>query len=144
MALALIDLDFFKQVNDAYGHRVGDEVLARLGRLIRATARNIDLAARFGGEEFAVVLYDSDLDGALAFAERFRANLRELVVPAPNGRTVRVTASVGVAVANDVFEAEALVEAADRALYRAKSDGRDRLVGVRLGEPLPSPEPQQS
>ena len=144
VALALIDLDFFKQVNDAYGHRVGDEVLARLGRLIRATARNIDLAARFGGEEFAVVLYDSDLDGALAFAERFRANLRELVVPAPNGRTVRVTASVGVAVANDVFEAEALVEAADRALYRAKSDGRDRLVGVRLGEPLPSPEPQQS
>jgi len=132
LALVMIDLDFFKQVNDAYGHRTGDEVLARVGRLLRATARNIDLPARFGGEEFAVLLYDSELAGALAFAERFRTHLRELAVPAPGGRTVQVTASVGVAVGSDLVDADALVEAADRALYQAKSEGRDRMVGVAL------------
>ena len=132
LALVMIDLDFFKQVNDAYGHRVGDEVLARVGRLLRATARNIDLPARYGGEEFAVLLYDSELQGALSFAERFRAHLRELAVPAPGGRAVQVTASVGVAVGSDLIDADALIEAADRALYQAKSEGRDRMVGVAL------------
>ncbi|HEV7590639.1 MAG TPA: diguanylate cyclase [Longimicrobium sp.] len=132
LALVMVDLDFFKQVNDAYGHRTGDEVLARVGRLLRATARNIDLPARWGGEEFAVLLYGSELPGALAFAERFRANLRELAIPAPGGRTVRVTASVGVAVGTDVVDAGALVEAADRALYQAKGEGRDRMIGVDL------------
>jgi diguanylate cyclase (GGDEF)-like protein len=135
LALVMIDLDFFKQVNDAHGHRTGDEVLARVGRLLRATARNIDLPARFGGEEFAVLLYDSQLPGALAFAERFRAHLRELAVPAPGGRTVQVTASVGVAVGTDLVDADALVEAADRALYQAKGEGRDRMVGVDLAQP---------
>jgi len=137
LALVMIDLDFFKQVNDAYGHRTGDEVLARVGRLLRATARNIDLPARWGGEEFAVLLYDSELAGALAFAERFRTHLRELAVPAPGGRTVRVTASVGVSVGTDLIDADALVEAADRALYQAKGEGRDRLVGVDLSVLLP-------
>jgi len=132
MALVMIDLDFFKQVNDAYGHRVGDEVLARVGRLLRGTARNIDLPARFGGEEFAVLLYDSDLEGARSFAERFRGRLRELAVPAAGGRTVRVTASLGVAVGTELIDPDALVDAADRAMYRAKAEGRDRLVSVVL------------
>lgn len=132
LALVMIDLDFFKQVNDAYGHRVGDEVLARVGRLLRATARNIDLPARYGGEEFAVLLYDSDLQGALSFAERFRTHLRELAIPSMTGRIVQVTASVGVAVGTDLIDADALIEAADRALYQAKSEGRDRMVGVSL------------
>jgi diguanylate cyclase (GGDEF)-like protein len=140
MALVMIDLDFFKQVNDAYGHATGDEVLARVGRLLAATARNIDLTARWGGEEFAVLLYDSELPGALAFAERFRAHLRELTVPAPGGRTVRVTASVGLAVGTDLVDAEALVAAADRVLYQAKGEGRDRLVGVDLAAPRPPAE----
>jgi diguanylate cyclase (GGDEF)-like protein len=132
LALVMIDLDFFKQVNDAYGHRTGDEVLARVGRLLRSTARNIDLSARFGGEEFAVLLYDSGMDGALAFAERFRANLREMTVPAGGGRTVKVTASLGVAVGSELVDPDALIEAADQALYKAKNQGRDRLVGVQL------------
>jgi diguanylate cyclase (GGDEF)-like protein len=138
LALVMIDLDFFKQVNDAYGHRVGDEVLARVGRLLRSTARNIDLPARYGGEEFAVLLYDSELQGALSFAERFRTHLRELTVPAAAGRAVRVTASVGVAVGTDLIDADALIEAADRALYQAKGEGRDRMVGVSLA-PAPLP-----
>jgi diguanylate cyclase (GGDEF)-like protein len=140
LALVMIDLDYFKQVNDAYGHRVGDQVLNRVGRLLRSTARNIDLAARFGGEEFAVLLYDSDLDGALAFAERFRANLRALAMPAPGGRMVSVTASVGVAVGSDLVDAEDVVEAADKALYRAKTEGRDRLIGVNVAPSQPAAE----
>jgi two-component system cell cycle response regulator len=100
--------------------------------VIRENVREVDIPCRFGGEEFAVLLYDSDLSGALAFAERFRGHLRELAVAAPGGRTVRVTASVGVAVGSELIDADALVEAADQALYRAKGEGRDRLVGVQL------------
>ncbi|HEX8904542.1 MAG TPA: GGDEF domain-containing protein, partial [Longimicrobiaceae bacterium] len=143
LALVMIDLDFFKQVNDAYGHRTGDEVLARVGRLLRSTARNIDLPARFGGEEFAVLLYDSNLAGAMTFAERFRTNLREMTVPASGGRTVRVTASLGVAVGSELVDPDALIDAADQALYRAKHTGRDRLEGVQLaaGATLHAPTP---
>jgi diguanylate cyclase (GGDEF)-like protein len=84
------------------------------------------------------------LQGALSFAERFRAHLRELAVPAAGGRTVRVTASVGVAVGTDLIDADALIEAADRALYRAKSEGRDRMVGVSLSAAAALPiEPER-
>ena len=132
LALVMIDLDHFKRVNDTHGHPTGDEVLSRVGRLLRASARNLDLPARYGGEEFAVLLYDTDLPGALSFAERFRANLRQLKVSAPTGATVQVSASVGVAVGSDLVDPDALVDAADRALYRAKSEGRDRLVSVTV------------
>ena len=140
LALVMIDLDFFKQINDAYGHRTGDQVLARVGRLLRHSARNVDLPARFGGEEFAVLLYGSRLDGALSFAERFRANLREMRVSTPRG-DVQVTASLGVAVGTDLVSPQELVDAADQALYRAKTEGRDRLVAVELtGAPASAPE----
>jgi diguanylate cyclase (GGDEF)-like protein len=132
LALVLIDLDHFKRVNDTHGHRVGDMVLERVGRLLRATTRNLDLPARFGGEEFAVLLYDTDLPGALSFAERFRGTLREMRCAVAHGQTVRVTASVGVAVGTDLVDPQALVELADQALYRAKNSGRDRLVSVTL------------
>jgi diguanylate cyclase (GGDEF)-like protein len=131
LALVLIDLDHFKRVNDTYGHRAGDQVLARVGRLIRSSSRNLDLAARFGGEEFAVLLLDTELDGALSFAERFRAALREMEAPVGLG-ALQITASMGVAVGSELADPEMLVEAADRALYRAKTDGRDRLVTVKL------------
>lgn len=135
LALVMVDLDHFKRINDTHGHRVGDQVLARVGRLLRSSARNLDLPARFGGEEFAVLLYDTPMDGALSFAERFRANLREMRVPVEGRTAVEVTASMGVAVGSDLVDPDALVEAADRALYRAKSEGRDRLVAVRVEGP---------
>lgn len=135
MALVLIDLDHFKRVNDTHGHRVGDMVLERVGRLLRSTTRNLDLPARFGGEEFAVLLYDTDLHGALSFAERFRGNLREMRFDVAHGATVRVTASVGVAVGASLVDPDMLVELADQALYRAKNSGRDRLVSVTLDSP---------
>jgi diguanylate cyclase (GGDEF)-like protein len=132
VALVMIDLDHFKRINDTHGHPVGDQVLARVGRLLRSSARNLDVPARFGGEEFAVLLYDTEMAGALSFCERFRANLLEMKVPVNGCGPVQVTASMGVAVGADLVDPDALVEAADRALYRAKSDGRDRLVSVAL------------
>ena len=135
LALVMVDLDHFKRINDTHGHRVGDQVLARVGRLLRSSARNLDLPARFGGEEFAVLLYDTEMDGALSFAERFRGNLREMRVPVEGRAAVEVTASLGVAVGSDLVDPEALIEAADRALYRAKSEGRDRLVSVTVEGP---------
>jgi diguanylate cyclase (GGDEF)-like protein len=135
LALVMVDLDHFKRINDTHGHRVGDQVLARVGRLLRSSARNLDLPARFGGEEFAVLLYDTEMDGALSFAERFRGNLREMRVPVEGRAAVEVTASLGVAVGSDLVDPEALIEAADRALYRAKSEGRDRLVSVMVEGP---------
>jgi diguanylate cyclase (GGDEF)-like protein len=135
LALVMIDLDHFKRINDTYGHRVGDQVLARVGRLLRSSARNLDLPARFGGEEFAVLLYDTEMAGALSFCERFRENLRGLQVPVAGCAAVQVTASMGVSVGSDLADPDALVEAADRALYRAKSDGRDRLVSVMVEGP---------
>jgi diguanylate cyclase (GGDEF)-like protein len=130
LALVMIDLDHFKRINDTHGHRVGDQVLARVGRLLRSSARNLDLPARFGGEEFAVLLYDTEMPGALRFCERFRANLAEMQVPVAGCPAVQVTASMGVAVGSDLVDPDALVEAADRAQYRAKSQGRDCLVSV--------------
>jgi diguanylate cyclase (GGDEF)-like protein len=139
LALVLIDLDHFKRVNDTHGHRAGDRVLGRVGRLIRTSSRNLDLAARFGGEEFAVLLVDTEMDGALCFADRLRGALRQMHVPVGSG-SVQVTASMGIAVGRELADPDALVEAADRALYRAKSEGRDRLVTVELDGLRNAPE----
>lgn len=135
LALVMIDLDHFKRINDTHGHRVGDQVLARVGRLLRSSARNLDLPARFGGEEFAVLLYDTEMPGALRFCERFRANLADMQVPVAGCPAVQVTASMGVAVGTDLVDPDALVEAADRAQYRAKSEGRNCLVSVVVEGP---------
>lgn len=133
VAVLLIDLDHFKSVNDTWGHSTGDRVLARVGRLLRLTARNADVTSRYGGEEFAVLLYETGLAGAVSFAERFRRGLRDLEMQVPGG-VERVTASVGVAVGTEVVDPDALLEAADRMLYRAKHGGRDRVVAVALPE----------
>jgi diguanylate cyclase (GGDEF)-like protein len=139
MALVVLDLDHFKQVNDTYGHRTGDEVLARLGTMLRTTSRNIDLPARMGGEEFAILLYDSGIEGAVGFAQRFRGHLQRLEVPVPGGR-LRITASIGVAAGSDLLDGDALLDAADRALYRAKREGRDRIVSSVVEARRPSME----
>lgn len=130
LALVMIDLDHFKQVNDTHGHPAGDAVLERMGRLLRAGTRNLDLPARFGGDEFAVLLYDTGLAGALTFAERFRAHLAEPRAASGGPAAVEVTASIGIAVGTDLVDPEALLQAADDALYRAKGAGRDRLVSA--------------
>ncbi|HEU0015643.1 MAG TPA: diguanylate cyclase [Longimicrobium sp.] len=128
LAVVMVDLDHFKRINDTHGHRVGDEVLQRVGRLLRSSARNLDLPARFGGDEFAVLLYDIGLDGAVGFVERFRGHLAEL-----KAGSAHVTASIGLAVGEHLVDPEALMEAADQAMYRAKAAGRNRVVSVVVG-----------
>jgi len=128
--LLMIDVDWFKQYNDAHGHPAGDEVLRRLAQVFRDTFRTLDLTARYGGEEFAVLLLETEVRGATVAAEKIRAAVAGTVFPfgadQPGGR---LTISVGVAAFPEHAQApDTLVEAADRALYAAKRQGRNRVA----------------
>ncbi|MQP64590.1 diguanylate cyclase [Niveispirillum sp. SYP-B3756] len=126
--LVVLDLDYFKQVNDTYGHATGDLVLMEAAERMATSLRPSDLAARVGGEEFAVLLPDSDIGTGVTVAERLRATLADLVVFAPDGRPVRITASIGVAAwQHDDRDERDLLERADQALYAAKHAGRDNI-----------------
>ncbi len=124
----LVDIDHFKRVNDKMGHAVGDAVLASVARTLSEQAREVDRVGRFGGEEFCVLLPHTQREGALLAAERFREAVRKHPVPWGN-ESVMVTISVGVAAASDPTETvEALLHRADQAMYRAKAQGRDRVI----------------
>ncbi len=126
LAVLMVDIDHFKEVNDQFGHAIGDSVLRVVAESIRRIIRPEDLFARYGGEEFVIVARAVDLRGAAIFAERVRKRIEHLPMP-PNGPH-RLTVSVGVAVATPEHPFEnpfALIEAADRALYVAKSQGRN-------------------
>jgi diguanylate cyclase (GGDEF)-like protein len=114
-------------VNDRFGHPTGDEVLRAVATTLRDAVRQVDTAARWGGEEFAVVLPSTDVDGAAQLAERLRAALAAHDVVGPDGQTLRVTASFGVASSLPGSTPERLVETADDALYRAKRAGKNRV-----------------
>lgn len=127
LALVLLDLDHFKQINDQHGHQVGDEVLRDVAKALRTAVRDTDLLARYGGEEFAVLLPRTHLAGALTVAERVWRALGALRV-GPGG-SIRVTASLGVSgyPSRSVTAADQLLRTADQALYRAKTEGRNRI-----------------
>ncbi|HCY62931.1 MAG TPA: hypothetical protein DHV59_08915 [Oxalobacteraceae bacterium] len=129
-AVLMFDLDYFKRINDNYGHAAGDAVLRQVAALVRDQLRKTDSAGRVGGEEFAILLPESDLAGALAFAERLRQSVEQTPLPF-DGREIRVTTSIGVA-AMDAADAcaEAALARADMALYRAKEDGRNRVCAA--------------
>jgi diguanylate cyclase (GGDEF)-like protein len=141
MSTILMDLDHFKQINDTFGHERGDEVLAAVGALMRTELRGSDFAGRSGGEEFVVMLPDTDRAGALRVAEHLRQAMHSLSLP---GVTREVTASFGVATyPDDALDGETLMRLADRALYSAKQHGRDRVeatssagLGLRRAQPL--------
>ena len=125
LAVVLADLDGFKDVNDQYGHAVGDAVLRAFADVLRETVRESDVAGRWGGEEFLLLLPGADEEGAAQLAERIRAGLARRDIPGAPG--LRVTASFGVAVYAGESNSEQLVVAADGALYQAKRAGRDRV-----------------
>jgi diguanylate cyclase (GGDEF)-like protein len=128
LALVLADLDDFKRVNDLYGHQVGDEVLRRFADLMRESVREFDLAVRHGGEEFAVLVPETDLDGGVRLAERLAEALREARFVSRGGETFTVTSSFGVAAFPAARSAEQLMLVADRALYTAKKEGKNRVI----------------
>jgi two-component system, cell cycle response regulator len=139
LALIVADLDDFKAVNDRHGHPTGDEVLREFALALQESVRDMDLAARWGGEEFVVVLPGTDLAGAAKLAERIRAALRRRVVVAPNGDRLSFTASFGVAAFGGDGHAGDLIAHADTALYRAKWAGKDRVATAERS-PNPSVE----
>ena len=134
LSVALFDLDHFKAVNDDFGHEAGDAVLLAFARVLQGAARSSDVVARWGGEEFLVLLPEADLEGARAFADRVRAAIaaeRPLAkVAAAEGRARTTTCSAGVSVLRAEDDGQSLIRRADEALYEAKRQGRDR-VGVR-------------
>lgn len=134
-SLVSIDLDGFKRVNDAHGHPTGDEVLRMVAAAMRETARTQDVAARMGGEEFCLLLPDTGVEGAVVLAERLRARVAGRPVPTPDGGTLTVTLSAGVAGWRSGWSEEDLLRAVDRALYAAKEGGRNRVV--RLSDSAP-------
>ena len=132
-AILFVDLDHFKRVNDTWGHRAGDEVLREVGQRLRTNVRQNDFVGRYGGEEFAIVLLDTDLVQGTAVAERLREEIGAMPCTWEDETTqkiipISVTTSIGVAVyPADGVTRIALIEAADRAMYQAKRTGRNRV-----------------
>jgi two-component system cell cycle response regulator len=130
LSVLIVDIDFFKAINDNYGHDAGDDVLREFALRVRKSIRGIDLACRYGGEEFVVVMPETDMAVATMVAERLRRRIAtEPFAVGQDGRTIEVTISIGIAaIAATKDSAAALLKRADQALYRAKRDGRNRVV----------------
>src|SRR6185436_12378138 len=130
VSFLILDIDFFKKINDTYGHDVGDDVLREFANRVSHNVRGIDLACRYGGEEFVVVMPDTDMTFAYMVAERLRQSVADIPfkIAVPPGQ-ITVTISIGVTASEGSADtAEALLRRADQALYRAKRDGRNRVV----------------
>ncbi len=128
MAVIMMDIDFFKRVNDTYGHKGGDLLLIALGQMLQKWVRTEDIVCRYGGEEFAVVMPGMDLSKACDRAEQIRVAFQSLCVEY-EGRSIRATLSLGVAVyPAHQFDGDEILVRADRALYRAKQNGRNQVV----------------
>ncbi|MBE7681797.1 MULTISPECIES: GGDEF domain-containing protein [Paenibacillus] len=133
LSLLVIDIDRFKKVNDTYGHSAGDAVLKQLGQLLIEHSRSADMVSRNGGEEFAILLLDCGNHQALAIAESIRQSVEKYLFALPDGTTIRLTISIGVAVFPDHCDEQDdadFFEQADRALYEAKNTGRNRVCAI--------------
>jgi two-component system, cell cycle response regulator len=130
LALLILDIDYFKSINDGHGHDAGDDVLREFSLRIRKSIRNIDLACRYGGEEFVIVMPETDIAVAAMVAERIRRRIATEPFAIQEGtRTLDVTISIGIAaLAGPADTAAGVLKRADTALYRAKRDGRNRVV----------------
>ena len=132
LALILIDIDFFKSINDTYGHLVGDEVIKEIANLLNKEARTIDLVARYGGEEFVALLPMTPPEGAKIFAERVRTKISQLQINISDSQKLpQITCSFGITVYKDEKEIKELIEKADKALYKSKNEGRN-CINIRI------------
>lgn len=128
LSVLLLDIDHFKKINDHHGHDVGDAVLRNVAALLSANIRNIDLAGRYGGEEFLIIMPHSRPDAAVTAADRLRVVIAEFQICPAEGSAVEVTVSFGVATRRAGETAASLLHRADFALYASKRQGRDRVV----------------
>jgi len=136
MSLIILDVDDFKQINDRLGHLQGDIVLETVADVVREATRSIDVAARYGGDELALILVETEREGAAILGERIAEQMRATEVPLREGGSMGVTVSVGVATIPDSADGlESLVDAADRALLRAKRAGKNQIRAA------PAPRP---
>jgi diguanylate cyclase len=127
LSMLYIDIDFFKKINDKYGHSQGDEVLKQLGDILQRCTRSFDIVSRNGGEEFTVLLLDSPLSKAMEVAESIRKTVEEFSFNVSGGE-IHITVSIGVSCYNETtFDAEDILDDADNALYHAKNTGRNRV-----------------
>lgn len=134
--LLMCDIDHFKRVNDTFGHAAGDAVIQQVAAAVKKNLRSTDVAGRYGGEEFAVLLLDTTVEQAMFFAERLRKNVEAMAVEY-NQQILRVTVSIGVAeYREDMGEYRDWIEAADKALYQSKAAGRNRITKAGGSEPL--------
>jgi diguanylate cyclase len=140
LSVVLLDVDHFKHINDKRGHAAGDMVLSAVGKLLLAALRTCDIVARWGGEEFVLMLPSTSIDGGEDVAERVRALLEHADIKDGNGDNIPVTASFGVAAYSIGETLEQVIDRADRAMYRAKSGGRNRVMSDVLG-PVPEQKP---
>ena len=135
VALLMIDIDDFKKINDRFGHMVGDTVIKAVSDILRRSVRKFDLCTRFGGEEFAIVMPGSGMESAASIAERIRQRIEAFRADERELSDLRVTASIGLSIAEDSLPRELIVRA-DRALYGAKRTGKNRVVSGPLDTPL--------
>ena len=131
LAVLFIDVDSFKQVNDAHGHLVGSRVLAEFGSLIKKTVRDVDIVIRYGGDEYTAILVETSCATAEVVAERIRRQVEEHHFPGPDGQTIRLTCSIGYACCpDDTVSKDVLLEMADKAMYAGKTSGKNRVQRV--------------
>ena len=128
LSIIALDIDFFKQVNDNYGHASGDCVLKHLTYCVSQCIRNTDVIFRYGGEEFTILLNNTDLEGALQLAERIRKTVEQTPCLCNDGKEISITVSLGISTLNSQDSQDSLFERADKALYQAKKSGRNRVI----------------
>lgn len=145
LAVLMIDIDYFKRVNDTYGHQAGDVILSTLGSLAKASLRDLDTVARYGGEEFLVICTNTAVNGAALVAQRLRQLVQshqfEIADDSGKRQNIQITISIGVAGLAPNFDSKVqLIQDADQALYRAKEEGRNRVIVAvtEANEPIKS------
>ena len=128
-AIIMLDIDKFKNINDAYGHKVGDDVIISLSKTLQEFTRKSDVVSRWGGEEFVILLPNTDLDGAFTIAQKIRVTVESFSLPLDDSEEVKFTVSLGVSMvdAQNDLNIEAAINRADEALYDAKESGRNRV-----------------